>query len=114
MNFTPITPKTARCQCFTTSSPTLNESTLHELQQSILENGITENSPNDQMKLEMAGKIGSALLAENSCLNDKLKKDETQSIQKVSTQEQKLTECSITNRKRKVLPKIITGNLRRK
>lgn len=72
MNFTPITTKTARCQSFTTSSPTLNESTLHELQQSIPENGITENSPNDQMKLEMAGQIGSALLAENSCLKEKI------------------------------------------
>lgn len=71
MNLTPITPKTARCQSFTISSPTLNKSTLHGLQQNILENGITKNSLNDQMKLEMAGKIGSALLAENSCLKEK-------------------------------------------
>lgn len=79
----------------------------------------------------MAGQIGSAVLAENSCLkerifrleanlfeketkNDKLKKDETQWIQKVSTLEQKLTYALSLIRKRKVLPKRITGNIRRK
>lgn len=60
---TSVTPETANCQKDSKTRPSLND-----LERSLLEH----NHTNDEDKLELAGQLGSALLAENNCLKEKM------------------------------------------
>ncbi|KAG8312148.1 hypothetical protein J6590_028376 [Homalodisca vitripennis] len=62
--------------------------TIQELQNSLIENNCLENSDSQEDKLEMAAKIGSALVEENKFLKEETLKLKT----KVSIMEEKLEE----------------------
>lgn len=81
---TPETPKTPRFSTNRNSSTPV----LNELKNSLLENKMLESLQNDEDKLEMAGLLGSALLAENSCLKEKILRLEASLFSSQSTIEE--------------------------